>query len=48
MLADHGHNAVGIDVDERVVQAARDAGFDVAQADALEDLVRGRRLRWAP
>ncbi len=38
MLADHGHNAIGIDVDERVVQTARDAGFDVAEADALEDL----------
>jgi O-antigen chain-terminating methyltransferase len=38
MLAEHSYTAVGVDVSERVVSGAREAGFDVSQADALADL----------
>jgi SAM-dependent methyltransferase len=38
MLAEHGHTAVGIDVSKSVASVAREAGLDVTQADALEDL----------
>jgi SAM-dependent methyltransferase len=38
LLAEHGYTPVGSDVSERVVANGRDAGFDVSQADALEDL----------
>jgi SAM-dependent methyltransferase len=38
LLAAHGYPVAGVDLSERAVAAARDGGFDVAQADTLEDL----------